>query len=90
MDGPRLPYWVKLDRETQILYDGPLCVESKKKLCKWTYLKKKKNRNRLADLENELMVIWGERWGKGINRELERDTYTLLIFKMNNQQGPTV
>ena len=33
---------------------------------------------------------WVKRQGKGIVREFEMDMYTLLYFKMDNQQGPTV
>ena len=40
----------------------PLYVESKKKWYKWTYLQ---NRNRLTDLEKELVVAEGKDWGKG-------------------------
>ena len=39
-----------------------LYVESKKKSDKWTYLQ---NRNRLTDLEIELMVARGKDKGKG-------------------------
>ena len=38
-------------------------------------------RNRLTDLENELMVARGEGWGEGIVREFGIDLYTLLHFK---------
>ena len=38
-----------------------LYVESKKKWYKWTYLQK---RNRLTDLENELMVARGKDGGR--------------------------
>ena len=43
-------------------------------------------KQRLTDLENKLMVTCGE----GIVREFGMDMYTLLFFKMDNQQGPTV
>ena len=39
------------------------------------------NRNRLTDLENELMVARGERWRKGIVREFGINIYTLLYSK---------
>ena len=57
----------------------PLCVESKKKWYKWTYLQ-----NRLLDLEKELMVAVGE----GIARDFGKVMYTLLYLKMDNQQRP--
>ena len=38
------------------------------------------NRNRLTDLENELMVTSGEGWGGGIDRECGIDMYILLYF----------
>ena len=53
-------------------------------------------RNRLIGLENELKVARWEGWGEGLVREFGIDRYTLLylkwitiIFKMDNQQGPT-
>ena len=65
MDGPGDYHtkWNKSDRERQISYD----IAYMQKLKKWytsTYLQ---NRNRLTDLENELMVtgVAGEGWGKG-------------------------
>ena len=39
------------------------------------------NRNRLTDLENELMVARGERWREGIVREFGINIYTLLYSK---------
>ena len=37
------------------------------------------------------MVIRGEGWGEGIVRELGMDIgIHIAIFKMDNQQGPTV
>ena len=39
------------------------------------------NRNRLTDLENELMVTRGGRWGERIVREFGIDMYTLLYLK---------
>ena len=55
-DGPRDYHfkWSKSDREKQTWY----CLYVKK--YKWTYLQ---NRNRLTDLENELMVTREEGWG---------------------------
>ena len=49
-----------------------------KKWYKWTYLQ---DRNRLTDLENELMVTRGQEWGEGIFRELGINMYTLLYLK---------
>ena len=51
----------------------------KKRICKRTYLQ---NRNRLTDLENELMVTRGEGGGGGTDWEFGID-----IFKIDNQQG---
>ena len=50
------------------------------------------NINRLIDLEKELMVagVVGEGWWEGIAREFGMDMCTLLIFKMDNQQGLAV
>ena len=59
----------------------------KKKLYEWTYLQ---NGNRLADLENELMVNRRVVGGEGIGWEFGIDMYTLLYLKIDNQQGPTV
>ena len=56
----------------------PLYAESEKKWYKWTYLQ---NRNRLTDLENELMVTRREGCGEGIVREFGIDMYTLLYLK---------
>ena len=39
------------------------------------------NRNRLTDLENELMVAREKRWGEGIVREFGMDMHTLLYLK---------
>ena len=39
------------------------------------------NRNRLTDLENELMVARGERGREGIVREFGINIYTLLYSK---------
>ena len=43
----------------------------------------------LTDLENKLKVASREGQVEGIVRELGMDVYT-VIFKMNNQQGPTL
>ena len=47
------------------------------------------NKNKLTDIQNKIMVagkrIWGK-YGQG-----DRDGYVhTIIFKTNNQQGPTV
>ena len=39
------------------------------------------NRNRLTDLENELLVARGESWREGIVREFGINIYTLLYSK---------
>ena len=49
-----------------------------KKRYKWTYLQ---NRNKLIDLEKELMVAEGMDGGESIVRELGMDMYTLLDLK---------
>ena len=64
----------------------------RKKWYKWTYLQ---NRNRLTDLESELMVTQGGGgggWGRVVR---ERDGLGVwdwyvhsAIFKVQNQQGP--
>ena len=67
----------KSDRERQS-YDIAY-MKNLKEGYKSTYLQ---DRNRLADLENKLMVTKGERWGDGgINWEIEIDIYTLLYLK---------
>ena len=63
MDGPRDCHteWSNSDRERQISYDIAY-MWNLKKWYKWTYLK---NRDRLPDIENKLMVTKGERgWGR--------------------------
>ena len=52
----------------------PSYVESKKKLCKSTYLQ---NRKRLTDLENKLMFTRGE----GTVRDFGTARYTLLYLE---------
>ena len=52
-------------------------MESKKKWYKWTYLQ---NKNRLIDLENELMVTTEERFGEGTVWEYGINMYTLLYL----------
>ena len=60
-------------------------MASKKKWYKWTYLQ---NRNSLTDLENELTIASEGEWGKEAG-SLDRRVHT-AIFKMDNQQGPTI
>ena len=65
MDGPGDYHtkWCKSDRERKISYDIVYMRNLKKiKWYKWTYLQ---NRNRLTDLENEVMVTKGEGGGEG-------------------------
>ena len=80
LDGPRVCHteWSKSDREREILYDITYMRNLKRNDNKWTYLQ---NRNRLTDLDNELMVTRGEGWGEGIVREFGIDMYTLLYLK---------
>ena len=67
MDGPRDCHteWSKSDREGQISYDIAY-MWNLKNWYKWTYLQ---NRNRVTDVENNLMVTGGI------------DMYTLLYIK---------
>ena len=51
-----------------------------------TYLQ---NRNRVTDVENKLMVSWGEKGRRDKLGGWDRHTHT-TIYKMSNQQGPTV
>ena len=64
-------------RERQISYDIAY-MWNQKNWYKWTYLQ---NRNRLTDLENELMVTRGEGSGGGVDWEFGIDMYTLLYLK---------
>ena len=63
MDGPRDCHteWNKSDRERQISYDMTY-MWNLRKWYKWTYLQ---NRNRLTDIESNLMVTKGEKLGGG-------------------------
>ena len=58
MNGPRDYHteWSKSDREGQILYDITY-MWNLKNWYKWTYLQ---NRNRVTDVENNLMVTGGK------------------------------
>ena len=78
MDGPRDCHteWSKSDRKRRMSYDI-IYMWNLKKWYKWTYLQ---NRNRVTDVENNLMGNRGEREG-GINWETGIDTYTLLYIK---------
>ena len=80
MDGPGDYHtkWSKSDKERQISYGIAYMWNLKKQLYRWTYLQ---NRNRLTDLENELMVTRGEGLEGGIVKEFGFDMYTLLYLK---------
>ena len=56
MDGPRDYYTKWSKRKTNIIYC--LYVETVKRMTTWTYMK---NRNRLTDIENQLIITKGER-----------------------------
>ena len=71
-------------RKTNIIWYH-LYVESKI-WYKWTYLQK---RYRLTDIENKLMVTKGKRKGKDELRVWDQHIHS-TIFKIDNQQGPTV
>ena len=76
--------WSKLDRERQISYDIAY-MGNLKKWYKWAYLQ---NRNRLTDLEDELMVTRAR--GRG-RRDISGEWYWRVhtaVFKTDNQQGP--
>ena len=70
MDGPG-------DGSEKDKYQDITYMQNQKIWYKWTYLQ---NRNRLTDLENELMVT-GVRVEGGINWVIEIDIYTLLYLK---------
>ena len=55
-------------------------AKSRTRLSDWTELNLQ-NKNRITDLEKELMVFSGEGWGEGIVREFGVDMYTLLYLK---------
>ena len=78
--------WSKSDRERQKSCDITY-MQNLKKWYKWTYLP---DRNRLTDLENEFMTT---KWGRvGVRDRLgvcNAHIHT-AIFKIDNQQGPTV
>ena len=73
----------------QYIWWHPLYVAPKKKSYKWTYLQ---NRDRLTDIQNELKVALGGKWGgqggDGIIREMAQCVHAPL-FKINDQQGLT-
>ena len=71
-------------RERQIPCDTAY-MWNLKKWYKWTYLRKG---NRVTDVESELMVTRGE---GGRHKLGDWDWHVqTAIFKMDNQQGPTV
>ena len=79
MDGPR-NYNTKWSKPEKDKY----CTWNLKKLYKSTYTQ---NRNRSTDIENKLMVNKGDGRGKlGVWDEHIHTT----IYKIGNQQGPTV
>ena len=43
------------------------------------------SRKRLTGLENKLMVAWGKGWLGSLGR-----LYHSAVFKMDNQQGPSI
>ena len=86
MDGPRDYHmkWSKSDRERQISHDVTY-IWNLNECYKWTYLQ---NRNRLTDIENQFMATKGER--KGRDKLGVWDYIYTTIYKIDNQQGPTV
>ena len=81
IDGPGEYHtkWNKSDRKTNILWYH-LYVESKK-WYNWTYLQ---NRNRLTELENELMVTMGSTEERNRMGVWDWHVHT-VIFKTDNQ-----
>ena len=81
--------WSKSDRERQISYDiTHMWNLIFKNWYKLTYFK---NRNRLTDIENKLMVTKGETWWAGGDKSGAWDEHThTTICMIDNQQGPTV
>ena len=71
MNGPRDCHneWSKSGREWEISYDI---------WYKWTCLPK---RNRITDLDYEILVTRRKRWGEGMVREFEINMNTLLYLK---------
>ena len=67
----------KSDGERQIPYAITYTWNLKYDTSEFIY----KNRNRLTDIENKLMVTRGERDGGGINWEFGINRYTLLYIK---------
>ena len=82
MDGPR-DYHIKWGIKANTNYH--LHVESKI-WHKWTYLR---NRNRLTDIENKLMVTKGEIGGGDKSRVWDWQMQA-NVYKTEKQQGPTV
>ena len=48
------------------------------------------NRNRHTDIENKLMFTKGEMWVGGGKLEVWDEHTHTIIYKVDNQQGPTV
>ena len=99
MDGPGDYHtiWSKFDLEIIILTEARkkdkyhmillICGILKNKWYKYTYLQ---NRNRLTDPKNKLMVTKGERWeGRDKLGVWDWHIHT-AIFKIDNEQRPTV
>ena len=53
---------------------------------RWTYLQ---NRSRLTDIENKVMVTKGEGRARDLLRVWDKERH-ITIYKIDNQQGPTV
>ena len=69
-------------------------------ICYHLYVESKKKKNdtneliykteTLTDLENKVMAARRKGWGGGIDWEFGTDNVHTAIFKIDNQQGPTV
>ena len=87
MDGPRDYHtkWSKTERKREISYDIVYMRNLKKRCLQMSLFTKQ----RLTDVENRLKVTKGERCGG--ERLGVRDWHVhTAIFKIDNQQGPTV
>ena len=81
----RLSYGVKSDREGEISCNIPCMWNLKRNDIMNLYLQKRK---RLTDIENELIVAGGKDGGKG--QRVRNGNVHTVIFKMDNQQTPTI
>ena len=77
--------WSKSDRGGQISYDGT-SMWILKKWYKWTYLQ---SRNRLIDLRELSLWLWQGKSERKDRLGVWFDMHT-GIFKIDNQQGPTL